>query len=576
MNILRINEIWLPLFVLTIGLGAYIIGTLAPYISKGRQRILIPFLCLISTITLWNAFYMLAIFFSDITNKYIAVLLSLLTLPLMVYFWIEFSITYSLVGTPSPLVRFFKRLTQVYMWTYMFFIFLDPWYHTIFIKMNYTTFEHKTTLLYDAFDATTYFIGGMGAFFIIDGLLRKKVRPPQARLLLTSFALIFIGSFLASKRVFGPIDISPVVSIIVLFALSLWMHKIDIFPFTMKAQEHLFNSVEEAIILLDDDTQPIFYNENALLYFPEIKEGEKLRNIVFKPKIRELRDYFERKEKTKFKKEFKLGGFTHYIEISPIYYKTYLIGYVVVIYDITREAYLREQLEELNKTLEDRVKEREEEIRKMYAKREEELYEMIRSLVDLIDLRDESTGGHSRRIVYYSQKIAEALGLSDEEIRKITFAASLHDIGKIGIPDTILKKPQKLTNEEYKIIKSHAKIGKELLKKTSVFSYFADIVGEHHERWDGKGYPEGKRDGEISIGGQILSVADAFEAMTADRVYRKAMNIDRALEILKEGRGTQFSPKVVDVFVDLVQSGKIEAPFKIKKSVCVRMLKREI
>ncbi len=565
MNISELNEIWLLLFILTIGLGAYIIGTLAPYISKGRQKILISFLYLISTITLWNAFYALAILFSSPANKYIAILLSLLTLPLMVYFWIEFSVAYSFREILSPLVRLFRRFTQIYMWTYMFFIFLDPWYHTIFIKMNYTTFEHRTTLLYTAFDATTYFIGGMGALFIIDGLLRKKVRPPQAKLLLTSFVLIFLGSFLASKRVFGPIDISPIVSIVVLFVLSLWMHKIDIFPFTMKAQEYLFNSVEEAIMLLDDDTLPLFYNKNALLYFPDIKKREKLKRVVPKLNIEGLRDYFEKREMTKFKKEFKLGGFTHYVEVSPISYKAYLIGYVVVIYDITREAYLRERLEDLNKTLEDRVKEREEEIRKIYAKREEELYEMIRSLVDLIDLRDESTGGHSRRIVYYSQKIAEALGLPDKEVRKIVLAASLHDIGKIGIPDNILKKPGKLTDEEYEVIKSHAKIGKELLKKTSVFSPFAEIVGEHHERWDGKGYPEGKKGNEISIGGQILSVSDAFEAMTADRVYRKAMSIDRALKILKEGRGTQFSPKVVDVFVELVQSGKIEAPFKIKK-----------
>ena len=562
------SEIWIIMFIFATGLGAYILGTLMPYALKSNIPSLKPFLYLIFSIIFGNISYGFAVLFVDLGKKYIAILGSFLVIPVMIYFWVEFSILYALRNEHSKYIKFFKYLVFFYMLSYVFIILLDPWKHTILNSIDPIYFEHGTTLLYLFFDSFSYIISAFGALFIIIGLLRKKVRPIHARLLLFVFLTIFIGSFLASKRILGNFDFSPIVLIVALFIISIWMHKIDVFPFTVRAQEYLLNAIDDAIALLDDETRPLIYNKNTLMYFPELKGNRKLKDLTNKLNLFDLKEYFQNRSNLKYKRDFKLGGFTHNIEISPISYGKYLIGYVVVIYDITKEIFLRERLEELNATLEERVREREKEIERIYKRREEELYNMIRSLVDLIDLRDNSTGGHSRRIVYYSYEIAEALGLPKEEIKRIALAASLHDIGKIGIPDDILKKPSGLTDEEYEIIKSHARVGRELLRRSNVFSDLAEMVGEHHERWDGNGYPDGKKGDEISIGGQILAVADAFEAMTADRVYRRAMKVDVALSILEKERGKQFSPKVVDIFIDLVRSGKIEAPYNLNRENC--------
>ena len=137
-------------------------------------------------------------------------------------------------------------------------------------------------------------------------------------------------------------------------------------------------------------------------------------------------------------------------------------------------------------------------------------------------------------------------------------AALLHDIGKIGIPDRILNKPERLTDEEYAIMKSHVVKGAEILKSFTLIEHVEEGALYHHERYDGKGYVHGLKGGEIPLNARIIGIADTFDAMTANRVYRKQLDMDYVLNELKKGRGTQFDPELVDIMLRLIADGKID------------------
>ena len=184
--------------------------------------------------------------------------------------------------------------------------------------------------------------------------------------------------------------------------------------------------------------------------------------------------------------------------------------------------------------------------------------ETILAIAKTVDAKDENTSQHSQRVSDYSVLIAEALGFSVEEQENIRKAALLHDIGKIGIPDKVLNKADRLDDDEYAIMKSHVIRGAEILKDFTIVEHATDGTKYHHERYDGTGYPNGLKGEEIPLYGRIIGVADAFDAMTANRVYRKKLPFDVVLEEFKNESGKQFDPKLVDIMFDLIRKGKIK------------------
>ena len=184
---------------------------------------------------------------------------------------------------------------------------------------------------------------------------------------------------------------------------------------------------------------------------------------------------------------------------------------------------------------------------------------MIEAFAKIIDMKDKYTNGHSTRVAEYTAMLARELGYDEEEVEKYYNIALLHDIGKIGIPPEVLNKPGKLTDKEFNIIKSHSAQGYKVLKDISIMPELAIGAGAHHERPDGKGYPKGLKGDEIPRVAQIIAVADTFDAMYSDRPYRKRMNFDKAVSIIKEVSGTQLQDDVVDAFLRLVEKGEFKA-----------------
>ncbi len=175
-----------------------------------------------------------------------------------------------------------------------------------------------------------------------------------------------------------------------------------------------------------------------------------------------------------------------------------------------------------------------------------------------VDAKDPRTGGHSRRVALYSKQIAKEYGLSEKDCQDIEWAANMHDIGKIAIPDAILNKDSRLTDEEYAIMKSHTIRGAEILSDFTLLDHVIEGAEYHHERFDGRGYPKGLKGEDIPLYARIIGVADAFDAMTANRVYRKQMDFGYVLNELEKGRGTQFDARFVDILLKLIRDGVID------------------
>ncbi|MDT8902730.1 HD domain-containing phosphohydrolase [Anaeroselena agilis] len=172
----------------------------------------------------------------------------------------------------------------------------------------------------------------------------------------------------------------------------------------------------------------------------------------------------------------------------------------------------------------------------------------VGALASLIDSRDTATGRHSVAVRDIALRIGRQLGLSPEVIEEISIAALLHDIGKIGVAEAILNKPGRLTEEEYAVIRRHPEIGYNTLAVVKPLAKIAGYILSHHERFDGTGYPHGQKGEEIPLVARILCVADVYEAITADRVYRPAISVPEAVRIMHAGRGTMFDPAVLDAF----------------------------
>jgi len=185
----------------------------------------------------------------------------------------------------------------------------------------------------------------------------------------------------------------------------------------------------------------------------------------------------------------------------------------------------------------------------------------VYALVSTVEAKDPYTYGHSRKVNTYAVALAEAAGLSPEEVSRVSTAALLHDIGKIGIPDRVLNKKSKLTKEDWEAIRSHPRLGATIVGNIPNLAPCVSTILHHHERWDGSGYPEGLKGEQISTEARILGIADAFEAMSAARPYRPALCNEKVMRELRRGAGSQFDPELVEIFIGIVEAG---LPDKVK------------
>ena len=238
---------------------------------------------------------------------------------------------------------------------------------------------------------------------------------------------------------------------------------------------------------------------------------------------------------TKEKELYDSPWFILYVLTVPMF----TVGWVVWLTVKRREVRMQKELAEANRMVE-------------MGK------QTVVAIARAVDAKDPRTGGHSRRVALYSKQMAKAYGLPDKDCQDIEWAANLHDIGKIAIPDAILNKDSRLTDDEYAVMKSHTTEGAKILSDFTLLDHVIEGAEFHHERYDGRGYPKGLKGEEIPLYARIIGVADAFDAMTANRVYRKQMDFGYVLGELEKGRGTQFDSQFVDILLKLIREGVID------------------
>ena len=276
----------------------------------------------------------------------------------------------------------------------------------------------------------------------------------------------------------------------------------------------------------------------------KIKEINPKQNVVIISAYADTKDFIQ---------SIKIG-IDGYI-LKPIDFEqlnTMLLKIVDKIHQFEENIQYQNNLEQL-------VNKKTQDIQKLEEAKVNNYKETIFALVQMIEQRDTYTGGHSLRVAKYSKKIAQLLGFDERDCENIYQAGILHDIGKIAIPDNVLLKPSKLDDLEYTIIKEHVKIGVDMLRKIPLFQDMIKFIQEHHERYNGEGYPKGLKGEEISIESQILAVSDAFDAMTTNRIYKARKTPSEAIEELTNLINTHFRKDVVDAAKIALQDIVIDA-----------------
>jgi putative nucleotidyltransferase with HDIG domain len=229
-----------------------------------------------------------------------------------------------------------------------------------------------------------------------------------------------------------------------------------------------------------------------------------------------------------------------------------LKGEIKRLNQVTREQNFR--LQDMNRNLEAKVRQRTKQLADKHQELRTAYIQTIRALAEAIDAKDAYTRGHSERVAVYSSRLAREMGLRKEMIERVYFSGLLHDVGKIGVPDAIITKPDRLTVQEYLEIQKHPEIGAKILEPVEFLRHIVPCVRHHHEWFDGcdRGYPERLRGDQIPLPSRLILVCDTVEAMTSDRPYRSAMPLETVVRELSKYSGTQFDPVCVEAFLRLV------------------------
>ena len=287
-----------------------------------------------------------------------------------------------------------------------------------------------------------------------------------------------------------------------------------------------------AVFIFDMSAKVVFKNDAARKALPNVHETNCISIVNFKEMIEDsLSDNIMFNYKEKYYK----------IEIQGLAKEKLLLAYLT---DVTEVIELNDAIEETQR-------------------------EVIYAMGEIGETRSKETGNHVKRVALYSKELSLLYGLSQKEAEKLQMASPMHDIGKVGIRDAILNAPRKLTSKEFEVMKTHAQLGYEMLKHSNkeILQAAAIVAHEHHEKWDGSGYPNATKGEEIHIYGRITAVADVFDALGSERVYKKAWELEKILELFKEQSGKHFDPKLVQLFLDNLDTFlKIRSQFEDVKA----------
>jgi PAS domain S-box-containing protein len=366
---------------------------------------------------------------------------------------------------------------------------------------------------------------------------------------IVGWLLVLFGFQFTAQR-----DVTPFTFAIGNLVMALGLFRFRLFDIAPIARDKLFEAMIDPVVVLDNQDRIVDINHVGLRNL-----NTSSRQVIGQPAetvyaaYPDLVQKFKHAQRMRAEFSANLKGSIHYYELSitPIYNRRRaLTGRIFVAHDITRRKELENSLRELTEELDKRVTKRTEELAEAYDT-------TLEGWAKALEFRDKETEGHSRRVTETTLKLARSLGFSEEELVDIYRGSLLHDIGKMAIPDEILRKAGSLSDAERKIVREHPLIAYELLKHTPYLQKALEIPYCHHEKWDGSGYPRGLKEEEIPLAARIFAIADVWDALSYDRPYNKAWERDKVIEYLKAESGRHFDPKITNLFLGMVKQGGI-------------------
>jgi putative nucleotidyltransferase with HDIG domain/PAS domain S-box-containing protein len=511
--------------------------------------------------TLWIAGFIFGLISGDITAKifwddlqWLASIIVILALPIFVIQYTE------------------QKLRQPKLLFWLMFV-VPALLAAVLIGDNFFKWIHPSPQLAPAlyFSELTYditpIIYGYAAYgyiltiWILGLLIRRVIQ--HHNLYRAQTILITIGIFapvfgtvftLFNIRAIAHFNPTPFTAIIGNLLLIWGFFRFRIFEVTPIVRDKVFEAMVEPVVILDNKNLVVDINSSMLALLGKSSDeviGSPAK-IIFNNFPIPIKKYtqvtYARDEAT-----FELGGKSIYYELTvwPLFNaRKEVTGRIYISHDITALKELEWELRKLNSELEDRVRARTWELAEAYDT-------TLEGWARALELRDKETEGHSRRVMETTLKIAHSMKISEEDIEHIRRGAILHDIGKMGIPDEILHKPGKLTDEERNTVKEHPITAHKLLAPIPFLKKALDIPYSHHEKWDGTGYPQGLRGNEIPLAARIFAIADVWDALSSDRPYNKAWSREKITAYVAEESGRHFDPIIVNIFLGLVEKGEI-------------------
>jgi len=365
------------------------------------------------------------------------------------------------------------------------------------------------------------------------------------------FGTIFTLFNIRTIAQFNPTPFTAIAGNLVLSWGFLRYHLFDVTPI---GRDKVFEAMVEPVVILDNNNLIVDSNAAMLDLL-----GREPNEVIGKPAREIFADFpipikqYMQVSYARAEANFAVGDINVCYELTvwPILNeRKEMTGRIYISHDITAQKELERELRKLNAGLEDRVRARTSELAEAYDT-------TLEGWARALELRDKETEGHSRRVTEITLKIARSMNIAEEDIEHIRRGAILHDIGKMSIPDEILHKPGKLTNEERELIKGHPATAHKLLSPIPFLKKALEIPYSHHEKWDGSGYPLGLKGKEIPLAARIFAVADVWDALGSDRCYNRAWSREKVIAHFAEQSGRHFDPVIVNIFFSLVEKGEI-------------------
>ncbi len=537
------------------------LGVLIYAWSHYRVRGVLAYAWYLSGLSLWLVGFILQLAYRDIGTKIFLEDIQLLASAIIILAFPVFAVKYTEYKLGHP--RLIFLLSMIAPGIFLCLLATDSLHHWFYLNPRlvsaspFTNLEYTYPPILFAYAFYGYLVAAWGI-----GLLWRRFATAhnlyrvQVAAIIVGFLIPLLGTMLtlAGIHLASQQHLFPITSTVGNLIVAWGLFRFRIFRVTPVGRDQVFEAMVDPVVILGRQHVIIDINR-AMLDLLGLKSehviGRSAKEIFadFSIPIKIYTDVSYARVEAKFQIEKK--SVCYEMSVWPLYDQDRQItGRVYVCHDITAMKGLENDLRNLNQILEQRVNARTKELAEAYDT-------TLEGWAGALELRDKETEGHSRRVTETTLKVARALEIPEEELIHIRRGAILHDIGKMAIPDEILRKEGRLTEEERQIIQRHPEIAYQLLERIPFLRKTLEIPYCHHEKWDGSGYPRGLKERQIPIAARIFTVVDVWDAVQSDRSYNKGWTRQEAIDYLKSQSGKYFDPYIVDVFMRLVERGEI-------------------